>query len=591
MVAFGNGLTAALQGEENIGSCVLAANGTMLAVATVSEVKLFRLRVSKMLFPHGLKVQKMEISHAPAGHGAKLVQFSPDSKWLLVIRTDDTVHLHRITKDTNTKTKSQITNRTVQLHRDKSRHHNLKLKHGNYGKYGKYEKSIFRVAWSSDSRILLVADLSGIMDHWILEGHEDLTQEHNEAVNGGKASKSSDGEDDEESETEGESEKHPAIIFGQHWIRNPATSALPRLPSPPLILSFRPSSPSTIQLTNGDTAIAVHPTRQNPHPHSRDLPHGEDRLLILTAEHQVFEYQVLKGKLSDWSRRNPSSSLPPPFKVNRDRARDCIWDLSGGRERVWLYGSSWLCMFDLSRDLAESDGNPEETKADKQIEVSSKKRKRDLTWMEKRALSKHTTGAGSKITNDELQLGIGNQVRRIDGPDRTNAKVYPFTPESVIRPTEDDNEDDDDNNDIESDDESGQASALVRLRRGEAVHPPQANGHNHHPKINNKSNNDSTDADKHGGESETNAEGPDAPAVEDDEGPHYWATYKYRPILGIVPLAREDVREGEDEAAADGDGGEDEGRAGVGVEVALVERPFWDLDLPPRYHGDQEWVK
>ena len=568
----------------------------MLAVATVSEVKLFRLRVSKVLAPHGLKVQKMEFSHARADQGAKLVQFSPDSKWLLVIRTDDTVHLHRITKDTNTTTKSQITDKTVELHRNKSRHHNLKLKHGNYGKY---EKSIFRVAWSSDSRILLVADLSGIIDHWILEGHEDLTQEHNEAVNDGKASNITEGEGDEESETEGESEKHPTIIFGQHWIRNPATSALPKLPSPPLVLSFRPSSPSRRQVANGDTAIAVHATRGNPHPHSHDLPHGEDRLLILTADHQVLEYQVLKGKLSDWSRRNPSSSLPPPFKINRDRARDCIWDLSGGRERVWLYGSSWLCMFDLSRDLPESDEQSEEAKAAKPIEIAVKKRKRDLTWREKRALSKHTSGAGSKITYDEFQHGIGNQVRRIDGPDQTNAQVYPFTPESVIRPAEDDNGDDDDddgNSAIESDDESSQAKALVRLRRrGDAVHPPPANSHNHNPfpnhhnKNNNLSNHEPIDANKHDGKSETNVQDADAQMMEGDGGPHYWATYKYRPILGIVPLSREDG-EGEDEDE-DGDGDGDKGRAGVGVEVALVERPFWDLDLPPRYHGDQEWVK
>ena len=538
----------------------------MLATSTISEVKVFRLKSSKASTSICLKVQKVEAPKALAMHGAKLVIFSPDSKWLLVVRMDDSIHLHRITKETTAKAKLQVSNKTVQLHRGKNFYPILKLKHGTHGDY---EKSIVRAAWSSDSRILVVADLSGALDHWILEGHEDLEQGDDEAADQGSTSKSSESEDDEDSDAEGLSEKHPTIIFGQHWIRNPATSALPKLPSPPLILSFRPSNPtSNASPVNGDTAIAVHPTRHNPHPHSHDLPRGEDRLLILTSEHQLLEYQVLKGKLSDWSRRNPSLSLPEPFKVNRDRARDCLWDMSGGRERVWLYGSSWLWMFDLSRDLPGSDDNSDEATANTQIETINKKRKRDHTWTEKRALMKHTTGAGSKIINDELDLGIGNNMRRIVGPDQTDARVFSLELEPV-KPTEDEDEDDDD--EVDSDDAAGQASALVRLRRG-AADLVDANGVN-------------SDSMNFDGEPETNGE-EKAARTTFDKGPHYWFTFKYRPILGIVPLARED----EDEERVTGTSGED-CEDSLGVEVALVERPLWDLDLPPRYHGDQEWVK
>ena len=49
----------------------------------------------------------------------------------------------------------------------------------------------------------------------------------------------------------------------------------------------------------------------------------------------------------------------------------------------------------------------------------------------------------------------------------------------------------------------------------------------------------------------------------------WWHTYKYRPILGIVPM---------------GDGE-------AGLEVALVEIPMWEMYLPPRYYGDQDWEK
>jgi U3 small nucleolar RNA-associated protein 4 len=56
-----------------------------------------------------------------------------------------------------------------------------------------------------------------------------------------------------------------------------------------------------------------------------------------------------------------------------------------------------------------------------------------------------------------------------------------------------------------------------------------------------------------------------------EEKPHHWQTFKYRPIMGIVPI---------------GDG---KGEGGVGPEVAVVERPIWEVELPPRYYGDQEW--
>jgi U3 small nucleolar RNA-associated protein 4 len=57
-------------------------------------------------------------------------------------------------------------------------------------------------------------------------------------------------------------------------------------------------------------------------------------------------------------------------------------------------------------------------------------------------------------------------------------------------------------------------------------------------------------------------------------GPRWWHTYKYRPIMGCVVI---------------GEASNDNG--GSGLEVALVERPIWEADLPPRYYGDQEWEK
>ncbi|KAI8215052.1 U3 small nucleolar RNA-associated protein 4, partial [Colletotrichum sp. SAR 10_86] len=48
----------------------------------------------------------------------------------------------------------------------------------------------------------------------------------------------------------------------------------------------------------------------------------------------------------------------------------------------------------------------------------------------------------------------------------------------------------------------------------------------------------------------------------------WWHTYKYRPILGIAPLS---------------------GTGAAALEAVLVERPLWEVDLPERYFGADEW--
>ncbi|KAI8195113.1 U3 small nucleolar RNA-associated protein 4 [Colletotrichum sp. SAR 10_66] len=50
----------------------------------------------------------------------------------------------------------------------------------------------------------------------------------------------------------------------------------------------------------------------------------------------------------------------------------------------------------------------------------------------------------------------------------------------------------------------------------------------------------------------------------------WWHTYKYRPILGIAPLS---------------------GTGAASLEAVLVERPLWEVDLPERYFGADEWER
>ncbi|RGP66342.1 hypothetical protein FSPOR_6720 [Fusarium sporotrichioides] len=49
----------------------------------------------------------------------------------------------------------------------------------------------------------------------------------------------------------------------------------------------------------------------------------------------------------------------------------------------------------------------------------------------------------------------------------------------------------------------------------------------------------------------------------------WWMTFKYRPIFGVVPIST----------------------AGQPLEVALVERPTWDVDMPESYFAVEQWRK
>lgn len=543
-----------IQGEENVASTDLAADGGVLAVATVAETKMFNLRQRRMETDDLLKVQKIDLPQTIAKSGGKLVKFSPDARWCVVVRPENSIQVCRLTRPGAPKESPHILPKVVdlrRLHRDPIA---PKLQHGSLGNY---DRSISRIAFSADSRILVVGDLSGYLDSWVLEGHEDLTQQDDEQEDDARSATSSDDNDSDE-------ESHPLVILGQHWIRNPVASLLPKLGAAPLVLSFRPSkaSPSSA-LSNGNTV--VHPTRRNPHPHSHDLPNGEDRLIALTCEHQIYEFGVLSGRLSEWSRRNPTASWPTEFRQTRDRAMGLVWDIDLGKQRIWVYGSSWLWMFNLSMDFppaVNEDSRSEEEDVNNTTEANKlkRKRKREQKTSEVQDPRKHNSGAGSKIPSGELDVGFGRRYRKTkNGLDPEASRWTSIDGEPT--PASDEDEGDDAVN----------GSSLARLRRG-LRDDGQTNG---------------------GGSVVMDVDDPafvngDMAIVrkEATDGPAYWHTLKYRPIMGVVPIGG-----GTDAARQALDQSGDYNKASDGVEVALVERPMWDVELPPRYNGDQEWDK
>ncbi|KAH0536987.1 hypothetical protein FGG08_006189 [Glutinoglossum americanum] len=528
-----------LSSEENITSASLSANGGILAVSTIAEVKIFRLRERRSASGDTLRVNKLDSGLFPFKSGAKLVQFSPDVRWLLIVDNSSQVFAVRIIHQDQERDGADcaggfaIYPKVAKLKRlDRCQG---VLKAISLGALGSYDRVIIRLAFSSDSSIAVVGDLSGYLDSWVLEGHRGDTQPSGDDI--GCDDSSSDfslpeGYDHQEVTTDA------CFILGQRWVRNPSALLLPKLPSAPMVLSFRPSPPANPPPQLNGSA-AVHPTRHSPHPYPHDLPVSEDRLFVLTSEHQMYEFEVLKGRLSAWSRQNPAKNLPETFKGIRTRAMGCFWDINASRERLWLYGSSWLWMFNISRDFpAAKDGSSASRK--------NKKRKRD-----ENDLRKNTSGAGSKIRDSELETGLSRKIRKVTGLNREDQEWV-----SLERLQD---------SDVGDDEEGQEASVLAKLRQeiGEG---------------------DDDDDDN-------NVQGAEAAKNLTVQGrkharPPWWFTYKYRPIMGIVPIGC---------AHDDGEGGL-AGEGGVHFseglpEVVLVERPLWDVDLPPRYHGDQEWVK
>lgn len=272
-------------------------------------------------------------------------------------------------------------------------------------------------------------------------------------------------------------------------------------------------------------AVAVCLSFQDRTPGASDIevdPNDADdyTLLTITTTMQILTFNPLRGALSDWSKRNPHARIPEQFRKTRDLVKGALWQGS----RVWMYGVSFLFMLDLAEDLSPEKGT---------------------------ALVKHGQKQGMKRKRDGTEAGAGSKMEK--------HSLVPQTVRVVVDAEK--NEWMDVDNAEQPDDERSRATS---------------SGFD-----------DDEDEDTDGGELllMRDEQGPNSGLALEKSKPaktKWWHTYKYRPILGIVPF-----QSGEDSAADD-----DMDRGGFPpVEVALVERPIWDVDLPPRYFADGEWER
>ncbi|KAK1978292.1 U3 small nucleolar RNA-associated protein [Colletotrichum cereale] len=487
--------TILVKGESNITSAAITHDGSLIVAATGTDVKAFHLRHQNPTRPSDVKLASVAVPKPLAGHGAAKVVLSPDGAWLAAVQDGSKVLVAKVTRDGNADDTV-----TIQKPRFVNRVRRNIPKSQALGGLGNYERSVTQLAFSPDGRMLASADLAGYIDTWVLQSAQD----------GADAASASDSDQDDDESSKEDNAAPPA---DERWVRNPRAALLPKLPAPPVVLSF---SDETIT-TDGAAA-------------------KEYTLVAVTTSWHILAFHPAAGSLTSWSRRNPVSRLPATIRDTRDLAKGLLWQ----GPRVWIYGVSFLFMLDLSQDLAVPTGaaDPEtaivpQQQQQQQNQAGTKRKRKGL---ESGAGARMAIGAivphqvdrfvGSKASKEwqddiEKKLARDSDAMEVEGAGAAESGP---------------GDDSDDSGDDGSESEGGELAAL-RNRNQET-------------------------------QTEEGAEGKT----------RWWYTYKYRPILGIAPLSSGPT-------AADADS------KTPSLEAVLVERPIWEVDLPERYFGANEWER
>lgn len=445
-----------IKGDDDVSDVAFSQDGRILVVTTSSATKMFHLRPSKHQ-EDKLRVSPLELPNEVAKEGARRVSISPDCKWISTVTLANDIKVMSLLSsgDNGIQVNSHVAE-LEPVYRKITQQTGLKA----------YDNTITQLVFSGDGSGLCIADISGHIDYFKLTGEYDSAAPSAERGKPSRTSKKttkrpfSDSDSDSSSEDE---DDLPLYFSGQTWSATPTSSKLPKLDSLPLVLTFNPVSPHL--------------------------------LLAITQHHNIYEFDMNTGKLSDWSRRNPSSLLPAELRVIKDRITGCIWDISlPTAPRIWLHGSSWLGMLDISQDLS-SPPLPTSNAVSKRKRDDDNEDDDEEEWT--RALGrKGTSGAGDRM---EVDLTSGVAV------------------EDLVRSSSSAKD-----NEQQQEEEDDAAMPLAR------------------------------DTDDEGGKEVAKTTG----------RKKWWCTFKYRPILGVAPLASSSPGQAEEDQP---------------VEVVLVERPVWDL--------------
>lgn len=167
------------------------------------------------------------------------------------------------------------------------------------------------------------------------------------------------------------------------------------------------------------------------------------------------------------------------------------------------------------------------------------------------------------INRSQMDIHLGTKVRKIVGSDESQGEWISLDQERPRVPGEDDEA-----YDYDETFAAGNDATLARLRRedGAAIE-------NGTPKKGTNKGKPTPDANGNGDTPKKSLVTTNGTSSQPTR--RWWHTYKYRDILGIVPLSSlysDDQEQGLSE----------------NLEVAVVERPMWDVELPGKYVKDYE---
>ncbi|CCG25814.1 Utp4 U3 snoRNA-associated protein [Candida orthopsilosis Co 90-125] len=157
---------------------------------------------------------------------------------------------------------------------------------------------------------------------------------------------------------------------------------------------------------------------------------NDDQLLVLTNENKILEFNLFNQDqlLTAWSKRN-SEFLPRQFTSLDDKPEGMFVK----DEKLWVYGTSWICYFDLTRNIPIS-------KLYKNISTGKKRRRDGLSLDDDIDINGDVIQLESSLKQSEIDKlkrqikeeedGVGGEVAD-DGEDEDmherESKVFSLT--------------------------------------------------------------------------------------------------------------------------------------------------------------------
>jgi hypothetical protein len=212
-----------------------------------------------------------------------------------------------------------------------------------------------------------------------------------------------------------------------------------------------------------------------------------------------------------------------------------------------------MLMLDLAQDLPPStivqvSGQP--SSATEPLRSGRKKKRKREDFEVGASRQGRGTGAGGPVHVSDSYVGVVSHVRRSENS-ITDPSQLSLLDETTGQP---------------NDEETEPSSALIHLRRG--VDEPHTNDSATSDRV--------RKGDVGTKRSEQEAQQSSTVQMHVSKGPAWFLSDQYRSILGIVAIG------GTGQVASATD-------AASSVEVAIIERPRWDVELPPRFDGGQDW--